>query len=234
MDEYFSKLVSLIKSNDTVPGINTILTNDDQEDVDYLLPRERHVDVQMASERQLIARIQRYLLILTNATKTRTWTGEIDSILKETVLPQMRNDSTLVEKTIYDVLTKITQLKDAFRRKSAKANQLTVPERHESAKRRTSPSPSRLASAVRDSNKVDISQRVIVDVLSRFAKHSLTLRDILPIVNLLLFDTRNRYDVQRYIRELNIHQEKTQEEWKNRSRLEWIASGDNTVNAASG
>ncbi|CAF0741668.1 unnamed protein product [Adineta ricciae] len=233
MDEYFTKLVSLIKFSDTIPGINTILSSDDQEDVNYFLPRERHVDLQMVSEHQLIARIQRYLLTLTNATEIRTWTGEINTMLKETILPQMRNDSILVEQTIYDELTKIAQLKVGFRRKSAKVNQLTAPQRGEPPKRRTSPLPSRLAGAVRDSNKVDISQATVVDIFSRFAKHSLTLRDILPVVNLLLFDTQHRYDVQQYIKELNTHQERTKEEWKNRSQLEWIASGNNTVNAAS-
>ncbi|UJR34786.1 hypothetical protein I4U23_027567 [Adineta vaga] len=243
MDQYFTELISFIKPNETIPNIDTILSFDDQEDMNYFLSRERNFDSSFPSEPQLITRIHHYLSILTNANEFRTWNTEIDNILKDPILKEILNDFTEVRRDIQDAFDKPQQWKVSLRRKITKDDRysrLTVLPRFRSAERQVSPShlrlspePNRAISASRDQNKSTISKQDIHNSLSRCSKSFGTLKDILPILDQLIFDTKFHYDMQSIIKQFNTNFEKNLIEWKNRILPQWIVASNNTSNVSS-
>ncbi|UJR06751.1 hypothetical protein I4U23_011038 [Adineta vaga] len=236
MDQYFSEFVSLIKINDTIPSINTLLSFDDQEDVNFFLSRERHFHPNLTSEQQLITRLHNYLSILTNTTEVRTWNIHIDNILKETILKQMWNDFTEVQRNIQDILDKPKQLTFILKQKSIKDDhyhRLTASPRFRSVDRKPSPLPPRLSpepnraiSANRDRNRSVLSESGILDGLSRASRGLWTLKNILPILHQLVFDIKHNYIIQTTIKQFNTNFEKIHQQWKDRITPQWIVTGD--------
>ncbi|CAF1134425.1 unnamed protein product [Adineta steineri] len=241
MEQYFSELVSLIKSSDTISSIDPILSSfDDQEDVNFFLSRERHCNPNFTSEQQLITRIHQYLSVLTNTIEFQTWNANIDKILKETILKQMLNDFTEVQRTIKDNLGKPKQWRAALWQKLTndnRYNRLTVSPRLRSVERKVSPShlrlspePNRAVSATRDRNRLVASESEILAILTRSSKNVGTLKNILPILDRLIFDIKHNYNIQSIIQQFNTNFQKIRTEWKDRLTPEWIVTGDSTSN----
>ncbi|CAF0824617.1 unnamed protein product [Adineta steineri] len=209
-----SQFIDLAKLDNNIGVIATTLSIDDkeQEDVNLFLSRKISSDISnnrmVNIEGQLINRIHQHLLRLTDVFELKNTDSKLNETFKEKILPSVITDFEEVIKEINNLLDKKQKLHESFSQNLHKENDAS--NKHGSSL--TSKLSSFISTLV---NHVHVSapERSILDILSKIPNNTVYLKDILCILQQLIFDTDHIYDIRNICNQLNSNFEQVHHIW---------------------
>lgn len=160
----------------------------EEEDLNFLLPNPNKTGI--------IDSLQKSLWRLTNAEQFSQIRSEMEKILNEQVRLPMMADNDIAIGEIEDMLGKPEQLRTAFLKKLA-------------AKK-----PKQIGFTNPSSTNSSISNRSVLDILSKFSIGMTSLKEVLPVLNKLMFDTQHTYDLHNVLKQFHVHYESIRPQWK--------------------
>jgi hypothetical protein len=213
-------------------------------------------------ERKLINRIQHDLSRLADVCGLKVIDAKVSETFGENILPSIITDYDGVMKEInLNILEKRQQLRASFTSKlraktkvdSDAHNDTTRLRRQEiasneqqsslssrrstvlqSAARNVSTSAHHLQSETASSTNIQFSERSILNILSKVPEGVVSLKDILRVLQELIFDTVHVYDVQNIFKKLNTNFEGVRQAWKRIKQSEPIASEHDALESSTG
>ncbi len=172
----------------------------EEEDVSFLLSNP--------SKTGILHSLANSLWQWTNVDQFEQIRSEMEKILVNKVRLPLVADFEAAMHNIQNVLAKPEQLRIVFikkleENKSRKAKSANVP-----------------------SSTTPISNKQVLDFLSKFSMRTVSLKEMLSVLHQLIFDMEHTYDVQNVLKQLHIQYESIRSPWKRFSRSRPATEGE--------